>query len=163
MTSLMRLFVTRWEIDKRMLNRGGAETLRENQLTEKIIGCAIEVHKALGPGLLESAYEECFCYELAQNGFFFSRQVPLPVVYKGIKLDCGYRIDVLVNDLIIIELKTVEKLLPIHDAQLLTYLKLYGRPLGLLMNFSVPALKDGIKRLVNQFQETSASPRLGGK
>jgi GxxExxY protein len=146
-----------------MLNRGGAETLRENQLTEKIIGCAIEVHKALGPGLLESAYEECFCYELAQNGFSINRQVPLPVVYKGIKLDCGYRIDVLVNDLIIIELKTVEKLLPIHDAQLLTYLKLYKRPLGLLMNFNVPALKDGIKRLVNQFQELSASPRLGGE
>jgi len=99
-----------------------AETQRENQLTEKIIGCAIEVHKALGPGLLESAYEECFCYELAQNGISFSRQVPLPVVYKGIKLDYGYKIDVLVNDLVIIELKTVEKLLPIHDAQLLTYL-----------------------------------------
>jgi GxxExxY protein len=146
-----------------MLNRGGAETLRENQLTEKIIGCAIEVHKALGPGLLELAYEECFCYELSQNGLSCCRQVPLPVVYKGIKLDCGYRIDVLVNDLIIIELKTVEKLLPIHDAQLLTYLKLYGRPLGLLMNFNVPALKDGIKRLVNQFQDLSASPRLGGE
>jgi GxxExxY protein len=92
-----------------------------------------------------------------------SRQVPLPVVYKGIKLDCGYRIDVLVNDLIIIELKTVEKLLPIHDAQLLTYLKLYKRPLGLLMNFNVPVLNDGIKSLVNQFQELSASPRLGGE
>jgi GxxExxY protein len=146
-----------------MLNRGGAETQRENQLTEKIIGCAIEVHKALGPGLLESAYEECFCYELSQNGISFSRQVPLPVAYKGIKLDCGYRIDVLVNDLVIIELKTVEKLLPIHEAQLLTYLKLNRQPLGLLINFNVPALKDGIKRLVNQFQEISASPRLGGE
>jgi len=146
-----------------MLNRGGAETQRENQLTEKIIGCAIEVHKALGPGLLESAYEECFCYELAQTGFTFRRQVPLPVVYKGVTLDCGYRIDVLINDLIVVELKTVEKLLPIHDAQLLTYLKLYRRPLGLLLNFNVPVLKDGIKRLVNQFQETSASPRLGGE
>jgi GxxExxY protein len=102
-------------------------------------------------------------YELAQNGFSFSRQVPLPVVYKGIKLDCGYRMDVLVNDFIIIELKTVEKLLPIHEAQLLTYLKLYKRPLGLLLNFNVPALKDGIKRLVNQFQDTSASQRLGGE
>ena len=134
-----------------MLNRGDAETQSENQLTEKSIGCAIEVHKALGPGLLESAYEECFCYELAQNNISFSRQVPLPVVYKGIKLDCGYRIDVLINDLVIVELKTVEKLLPIHEAQLLTYLKLYRRPLGLLMNFNVPALKDGIKRLVNKF------------
>jgi GxxExxY protein len=144
-----------------MLNRGGAETQRENLVTEKIIGCAIEVHKALGPGLLESAYEECFCYELSQNGIAFSRQVPLPVVYKGIKLDCGYRIDVLVDDAVIVELKTVEKLLPIHEAQLLTYLKLYRRSLGLLMNFNVPALKDGIKRFVNQFQEISASPRLG--
>ena len=141
-----------------MLNRGDAETQRENQLTEKIIGCAIEVHRALGPGLLESAYEECFCYELNQQGLSFNRQVPLPVVYKGIKLDCGYRIDVLVNDIIIVELKTVEKLLPIHDAQLLTYLKLYKRPIGLLMNFNVPALKSGIKRLVNQFQELSAPP-----
>ena len=146
-----------------MLNRRAAETRSENQLTEKIIGCAIEVHKALGPGLLESAYEECLCYELAQQGFFVSRQVPLPVVYKGIKLDCGYRIDVLVNDLVIIELKTVERILPIHEAQLLTYLKLYHRPLGLLMNFNMPALKDGIKRLVNQFQDTSASSRLGGE
>ena len=142
-----------------MLNRGDAETQRENQFTEKIIGCAIEVHKALGPGLLESAYEECFCYELAQAGNSFSCQVPLPVIYKGIKLDCGYRIDVLVNDLVIVELKIVEKLLPIHEAQLLTYLKIYRRSLGLLMNFNVPVLKDGIKRLVNQFQDTSASLR----
>ena len=146
-----------------MLNRRDAETQRENQLTEKIIGCAIEVHKALAPGLLESAYEECFCYELTQNGLLVRRQVPLPVVYKGIQLDCGYRIDVVVNDLIVVELKTVEKLLPIHEAQLLTYLKLYQRPIGLLMNFNVPVLKQGIKRLVNQFQENSASPRLGGE
>jgi GxxExxY protein len=145
-----------------MLNRGDAETQREDQLTEKIIGCAIEVHKALGPGLLESAYEECFCYELNQQGLSFHRQVPLPVVYKGIKLDCGYRIDVLVNDSVIVELKTVEKLLPIHDAQLLTYLKIYKRPVGLLLNFNVPALKSGIKRLVNHFQELSEPPRLGG-
>ncbi len=148
---------------KNMLYRRDAETQRENQLTEKIIGCAIEVNKALGPGLLESAYEECLCYELTQNGLSFNRQVSLPVVYKGIKLDCGYRIDVLVHDLIIVELKTVEKLMPVHDAQLLTYLKLYKRPLGLLMNFNVPVLKDGIKRLVNQFQELSASPRLRGE
>lgn len=144
------------------MNRGGAETPREDQLTEKIIDCAIEVHKALGPGLLESAYEECFCYELAQNGFSFRRQVPLPVVYKGIKLDCGYRVDVLVNDFVIVELKTVEKLLPIHEAQLLTYLKLYQRPLGLLLNFNVPALKDGIKRLVNRFQDSSVSQPAPG-
>ncbi len=146
-----------------MINRGDAETLSENQLTEKSIGCAIEVHRALGPGLLESAYEECLCYELNQQELSFKRQVPLPVVYKGIKLDCGYRIDVLVNDIIIVELKTVEKLLPIHDAQLLTYLKLYNRQIGLLLNFNVPVLKSGIKRIVSQFQERSAPPRLGGE
>ncbi len=145
------------------MNRGGAETPREDPLTEKIIGCAIEVHKALGPGLLESAYEECFCYELEQSGLSFRRQVPLPVVYKGIKLDCGYRMDVLVNDFVIIELKTVEKLLPIHEAQLLTYLKLYRRPLGLLLNFNAPTMKAGIKRLVNQFKDTSAPQRLSGE
>ncbi len=136
----------------------------ENQLTEKIIGCAIEVHRVLGPGLLESAYEECLCYELAQDGIDFSRQVPLPVVYKGIRLDCGYRIDVVVDDLVVVELKTVERLLPIHDAQLLTYLKLYGRPVGLLLNFNVPVMRVGIKRLVNQFQEEISAPlRLGGE
>lgn len=145
--------------DGKRLNRGGAETQRENQMTEMIIGCAIEVHKASAPGFLESTYEECFCYELGQNGLSSTRQIPLPVVYKGIKLDCGYRID----DLVIVELKTVEKLLPIHDAQLLTYLKLYRRSLGMLLNFNVPALKDGIKRIVNQFQETSASQRLSGE
>ncbi len=125
--------------------------MREDEITEKIIGCAIEVHKALGPGLLESAYEECLCYELSQKGCSFFRQFPLPVTYKGIKLDCGYRIDLLVEDLVVVELKTVEKLLPIHDAQLLTYLKLYQRPLGLLLNFNAPVMKLGIKRLVNQY------------
>ncbi len=90
------------EGDLIVVKRGDAETQRENQLTEKIIGCAIEVHRAIGPGLLESAYEECFCYELNQQGLSFNRQVPLPVVYKGIKLDCGYRIDVLINDLVIV-------------------------------------------------------------
>lgn len=145
------------------MNRRDAEAQRENQITEKIIGCSIEVHKALGPGLLESAYEECLCYELDQLGYSFCRQVPLHVVYKGIKLDCGYRMDIVVYDLIIIELKTVEKLLPIHDAQLLTYLKLYNRSLGLLINFNVPVLKDGIKRIVNKFKEISASPRLCGE
>ena len=137
--------------------------MSDNKTTEKIIGCAIEVHKALGPGLLESVYEECYCYELIQNGFTINRQVPLPIVYKGIRLDCGYKIDIIVNDFVIIELKAVEKLLPIHDAQLLTYLKLYKRPLGLLLNFNVPVMKDGIKRLVNNYQEPSASPRLCGE
>src|SRR5580658_4728930 len=100
-------------------------TLRENDLlTERIIGFAIEVHRQLGPGLLESAYEECLCYELRQGGLAFRRQVSLPVVYKTIRLDCGYRIDIIVEEKVILELKTVERLLPVHDAQLLTYLKL---------------------------------------
>jgi len=117
-------------------------------LTERIIGAAIEVHRALGPGLLESAYEECLCYELSLDKLNVRRQVPLPVVYKGIKLDCGYRIDLIVEEKVIVELKTVEKLLPIHQAQLLTYLKLGEFKTGLLLNFSSAVLKDGIKRIV---------------
>jgi len=145
------------------MNRRGAKTQRENQVTEKIIGCAIEIHKTLGPGLLESAYEECLCFELSQCSLSFRRQLPLPLKYKGIKLDCGYVMDLVVEDLVIVELKTVEKLLPIHEAQLLTYLKLYQRSVGLLINFNVPALKTGIKRIVNQFNETSAPLRLSGE
>ncbi len=145
------------------MNRGGAETQRENLLTGLIIGCAIEVHRELGPGLLESAYEQCLCHELSLQGAAFERQVPLPVVYKDIKLDCGYLMDLVVEGEIVVELKTVEKILPIHEAQLLTYLKLYHRPVGLLVNFNVPVLKSGIKRIVNQFQELSAPPRLCGE
>ena len=117
-------------------------------LTEKIIGFAIEVHRQLGPGLLESAYEECLCYELQQSGLRFRRQVPLPVVYKAIRLDCGYRIDAMVEEQVILELKTVERLIPVHEAQLLTYLKLSGARIGLLLNFNSPVLKDGIRRMV---------------
>lgn len=124
---------------------------RSNVLTEKIIGCAIDVHKGLGPGLLESAYEKCLCFEFAQRSFKLESQVPLPLVYKGVTLDCGYRIDLVVEDLVIVELKTVEKFHPIHEAQLLSYLKLYGKNLGLLINFHVPVLKDGVKRVVNNF------------
>ncbi len=120
-----------------------------NQITEKIIGCAIEVHKGLGPGLLESAYEECLCYELNRIGLKFERQVPLPVVYKGVKLDCGYRMDVVVENLVIVEVKAIESLIPVHEAQLLSYLKLHNKKVGLLMNFHVPILKKGLKRLVN--------------
>jgi GxxExxY protein len=116
--------------------------------TERIIGAAIEVHRHLGPGLLESAYEECLAYELRQSGLAVRRQVPLAVTYKGVTLDCGYRLDVVVEESIILELKTVERLLPIHEAQLLTYLRLSGLRKGLLLNFLVPVLKDGIKRLV---------------
>lgn len=122
---------------------------RENdRLTEKIIGYAIEVHRLLGPGLLESAYEECLCYELGQSGLAFRRQVPLPVVYKSIRLDCGYRMDVVVEDHVILEIKTAERLIPIHEAQLLTYMKLSGIPTGLLLNFHAAVLKDGVRRMM---------------
>jgi GxxExxY protein len=123
------------------------ETL--NQLSRRVIGAAIEVHKALGPGLLESAYEECLCHELAERDIAFVRQAPVAVSYKGLSLDCAYRIDVLVEDAIILELKAVGRLEPIHKAQLLTYLKLAGKTVGLLINFNVPVLKAGIVRLVN--------------
>ncbi len=120
-----------------------------NKLSERIIGAAIEVHRALGPGLLESAYEECLCHEMKLQSLSFERQKPLPVVYKGVMLDCGYRLDVVVEGSVILELKTVEALLPVHEAQLLTYLKLTGLHLGLLINFHLPVLKDGIKRMIN--------------
>ena len=103
---------------------------------------------ALGPGLLESAYQECFCYELKANGIAFGRQVALPVVYKSVKLDCGYRMDLVVDDRLVVELKTVERILPIHEAQLLTYLRLSGIRTGLLLNFNTAVLKNGIKRMV---------------
>lgn len=118
------------------------------ELTERIIGCAIEVHRELGPGLLESAYEECLCFELRQNHLKFERQVALPVAYKGLELDCGYRMDVVVENSVILELKTVERILPVHEAQLLTYLKLSGMRVGLLLNFNSPVLIDGIRRRV---------------
>ncbi len=117
-------------------------------LTQKVIGSAIEVHRHLGPGLLESAYEECLSWELSQAGLTVRRQVPLPVVYKEVRLDIGYRLDLVVKDQLVIELKRVEKLLPIHEAQLLTYLKLSGLRTGLLLNFNSTVLKDGIKRMV---------------
>ncbi len=119
-----------------------------DSLTESVIGLAIEVHRALGPGLLESVYQECLCYELKTNGIAFARQVALPVVYKAVKLDCGYRMDLVVDDRLVVELKTVEKILPIHEAQLLTYLRLSGIRTGLLLNFNTSVLKDGIKRMV---------------
>ncbi|GMV99914.1 MAG: hypothetical protein AMXMBFR84_10530 [Candidatus Hydrogenedentota bacterium] len=119
-----------------------------NDLTGAIIGAAIEVHRELGPGLLESAYEECLATELADRGFHVARQVMLPVCYKGRELDAGFRIDLLVDNQVIVELKSVGKIEPIHQAQLLTYLKLAGKSHGLLINFNVTVLKDGIKRMV---------------
>ncbi len=123
-----------------------------NGLTEEIIGAAIEVHKVLGPGLLESAYEECLAHELKLRGIAFERQRPLPVAYKDVQLDCGYRLDFLVEQVVVVELKAVEILLPIHEAQMLTYLKLGGWSVGLLINFNVPALRRGIKRFVHNFK-----------
>ena len=117
-------------------------------LTGKIIECAIEVHRAIGPGLLESAYEECLCHEMQLSGISFERQVSLPVQYKSTQIDCGYRLDVVVEKSVILELKSVEKTLPIHEAQLLTYLRLSGLKVGLLLNFNTSVLKDGIKRMM---------------
>lgn len=131
---------------------------RLNQLTEQIIGAAIEVHRQTGPGLMESVYEECLCYELSRLGLAFQRQVHLPVSYKGVKLDCGFIMDLLVEDIVVLELKTVDQLLPIHFAQLLTYLKLSGKKVGLLINFNEPVLTKGLKRLVNHFREPSGAP-----
>lgn len=118
------------------------------ELSEKIIGLSIEVHKELGPGLLESVYQQCLAYELSKSGIPYRLEVEVPVNYKGVKINCGYRIDVLVDDKIILELKSVEKLAPIHEAQLLTYMKLYKCKLGFLINFNNYLLKDGIKRLI---------------
>lgn len=118
-------------------------------LSNEVIGCAIEVHRVLGPGLLESTYEQCLARELVLAEIPFKLQCPLPVEYKGIRLDCGYRVDVLVDDKLIIELKAVEKVLGIHEAQLLTYMKLANIKVGLLINFNVQVLKQGLKRFVN--------------
>lgn len=126
-----------------------AELNRLNKLTNEVIGAAIEVHKFLGPGLLESVYEACLVEELLQNGHKTASQVELPICYKDKLLSKNYRVDVLVDDSLIIELKSVEKLLPIHEAQLLSYLKMSGMKIGLLINFNVPVLKDGVKRRIN--------------
>lgn len=123
--------------------------MRENELTGRIIGLAMRVHTVLGPGLLESAYEECLYYELKKNGLKVEKQKPLPLVYEEVHLECGYRVDLLVENKIIVEIKALESLHPIHSSQLLTYLKLSNCKLGLLINFNIPHLKDGIKRIAN--------------
>jgi GxxExxY protein len=137
--------VQEWEVQ---------EKDRLDSITRRIIGAAIEVHKHLGPGLLESAYEACLAYELRQIGFKIEQQKPLPVVYKNVKLDCGYRLDLVVEDSVIVEVKAVEQLVPIHDAQLLSYLRLSGKSVGLIINFHVRVLKDGLKRIVNDFPDS---------
>ncbi len=122
--------------------------MKFDELSNRIIGCAIEVHRILGPGLLESTYEQCLAREMYASGLKFKLQYLLPVKYKGVELDCGYRIDVLVENSIILELKSVEKIMPIYEAQILTYMKLANIKTGLLLNFNVERLKDGIKRFV---------------
>ncbi len=124
-----------------------------NELTRAVIGAAIEVHRALGPGLLESAYQECLCRELALRGIAFHRERSLPLEYKGIRLDCGYRLDLLVENKLVVEVKSIDVLAPIHEAQLLTYLKLGGWKIGLLINFNVEVLRNGIRRRVMDLEE----------
>ena len=134
---------------------GGRPTEAEsvNLITQEIIGAAIGVHQALGPGLLESAYEACLAYELAGSGVKVERQKPLPVVYRDVHLDCGYRIDLLVADRVVVELKSVESIKDIHKMQLLSYLRLSRLKIGLLINFNVPVLTQGVTRIVNNLQE----------
>jgi GxxExxY protein len=124
-----------------------------NEITEKVIGAAIEVHSQLGPGLLESAYEDCLCRELALRDISFKKQLTLPLEYKGVKLDSGFRVDLLIEEAVVIEAKAVESILPVHEAQLLTYLKLGKWKVGLLINFNVARLKEGIKRVVLGLEE----------
>jgi GxxExxY protein len=129
---------------------------RINAITRSVIGSAIEVHKALGPGLLESAYMECLCRELTLRGLRFKREIQLKVAYKGQQVDCAYRLDLLVEDSVVVEVKALEGLLPVHEAQLLTYLRLGGWKAGLLINFNVPVLREGIRRRVLSLEEFSA-------
>jgi GxxExxY protein len=124
--------------------------MKENELSNVVIGCAIVVHQALGPGLLESAYEECLFYELGKSGLYVEKQKPMPLVYEEVRLECGYRIDLMVENCLVIEVKSVEALNDVHIAQVLTYLKLSCCKLGLLLNFKVARMKDGIKRVVNR-------------
>jgi GxxExxY protein len=127
--------------------------MNENELTKVIIGAAIDVHRQLGPGLLESAYEACLCHEFGLRQILYESQKPLPVIYKGLSLECGYRVDVLVDSKVVLEIKSVEAVLPIHEAQMLTYMRLGCWKAGLLINFNVPLLKQGIRRLVLGLKE----------
>lgn len=127
--------------------------MTENQISHKVIGAAIEVHKHLGPGLLESAYQKCLTHELSTMGLVVSEQVPMPITYKGIKLDHGYRMDILTENKLVIEIISVDTITPVHEAQLLTYLKLGNYRLGLILNFHVHVMKNGIKRMVNKLAE----------
>lgn len=149
----MSLFLT---AETQRFRRGARRVMNDshlNNITSQIIGAAIEVHRQLGPGLLESAYQECLCKELSLRGIPFEREKPLQLEYKGIELECGYRLDILVANLVVVEIKSIEAIAPVHEAQLITYLRLGGWKLGLLINFNVTVLKDGIRRRVLDFSE----------
>jgi GxxExxY protein len=124
---------------------------RYEAIAKEVVDACIQVHRALGPGLLESTYQKCLLYELSSRGLKVTSEVSIPVVYKGVELDCGYRIDILVEDVIVLELKSVEKLLPVHSAQIITYLKLANKRLGFLLNFNVSLMKNGLNRFVNNY------------
>ena len=134
--------------------------MKDSDLTHAIIGAAIEIHRKLGPGLLEAVYEECLAKELTLRKIQFERQMPIPLIYKELRLECGYRLDFLVHDRVVVELKSIEAIAPIHDSVMLTYLRLSERPLGLLINFNVAVLKDGIRRYVWNWQEKDDAESL---
>jgi GxxExxY protein len=139
---------------------GSGTRLIYEELTEQIIGAAIEVHKTVGPGLLESVYQQCMCHELHLRNLRFRREVQVPAVYKGVALDCGYRLDLIVEETVILELKSVDRIVPVHEAQLITYLKLMDKPVGFIINFNVPVLRHGgIVRRVFDSLRVSAPPR----
>lgn len=131
--------------------------MTDHELTQKVIGCAMKVHSGLGPGLLESAYKECLCFELRQAGLFVEKEKPLPLVYSEVKLDCGYRVDIMVERRLILEIKAVEAVNDVHLAQALTYLKLADLRLGLILNFYVVHLRNGIRRVVNRYEDSASS------
>ena len=137
------------------MEQGETEKQRQNELTGQIIAACIEVHRHLGPGLPESAYEHCLTHELRLRGFRIERQMPIPVHYKGLDLDCGYRLDLVVEGRLVVEIKAVARLLPVHQAQVITYLKLLRLPVGLLVNFHVPVLREGLRHLVNPTLDSS--------
>lgn len=133
------------------------QKLHPNEITRQIIGAAMKIHSALGPGLLESAYQACLAYELQKGGFHVNVEVPLPVIYEKVKLNAGYRIDLLVDNTVIVELKCVESIAPVHEAQIISYLRLSGKKIALLINFNVVHLRDGVRRFVNNFVPSAPS------
>lgn len=131
--------------------------MTDHELTQRVIGCAMKVHSGLGPGLLESAYKECLCFELRQSGLFVEKEKPMPLVYSEVKLDCGYRVDILVERRLILEIKAVEAINDVHLAQVITYLKLADLHLGLILNFHVLHMRSGIRRVVNRYEDSASS------